>query len=229
MALPPLWFAIPNVRPHVPLAQGEAHAASAPHGLGNLRVLPFSWSCKTPSSTSGKNGRRRLTCAAMMHFGDRSQPLSALPGQRANSARPDPRRECPSGTAAWAYTRRPSVPTGRGSLKKPEQGHGPHPSPAGGGPIQALLRRYTRNPMPTPHGLKGGPLSGLSRPPRTRQLALYRITFCRRSEIRHTDRIWPAISYLLSKNSKYHIIWIVYFSFHTILGHKKQPIHKIEC
>lgn len=37
----------------------------------------------------------------MMHFGDRSQPLSALPGQRANSARPDPRRECPSGTAAW--------------------------------------------------------------------------------------------------------------------------------
>ena len=36
----------------------------------------------------------------MMHFGDRSQPLSALPGQRANSARPDPRRECPSGTAA---------------------------------------------------------------------------------------------------------------------------------
>ena len=128
-----------------------------------------------------------------------------------------------------AYTRRPSVPTGRGSLKKPEQGHGPHPSPAGGGPIQALLRRYTRNPMPTPHGLKGGTLSGLSRPPRTRQLALYRITFCRRSEIRHTDRIWPAISYLLSKNSKYHIIWIVYFSFHTILGHKKQPIHKIEC
>lgn len=37
----------------------------------------------------------------MMHFGDRSQPLSVLPGQRANSARPDPRRECPSGTAAW--------------------------------------------------------------------------------------------------------------------------------
>lgn len=36
----------------------------------------------------------------MMHFGDRSQPLSVLPGQRANSARPDPRRECPSGTAA---------------------------------------------------------------------------------------------------------------------------------
>ena len=33
----------------------------------------------------------------MMHFGDRSQPLSVLPGQRANSARPDPRRECPSG------------------------------------------------------------------------------------------------------------------------------------
>lgn len=87
-----------------------------------------------------------------------------------------------------AYTRRPSVPTGRGSLKKPEQGHGPHPSPAGGGPIQALLRRYTRNPMPTPHGLKGGPLSGLSRPPRTRQLALYRITFCRRSEMTHTTR-----------------------------------------
>ena len=37
----------------------------------------------------------------MMHFGNRSQPLSVLPGQRANSARPDPRRECPSGTAAW--------------------------------------------------------------------------------------------------------------------------------
>lgn len=46
------------------LAQGEAHAASAPHGLGNLRALPFSWSCKTPSSASGKSGRRRLTCAA---------------------------------------------------------------------------------------------------------------------------------------------------------------------
>lgn len=83
-----------------------------------------------------------------------------------------------------AYTRRPSVPTGRGSLKKPEQGHGPHPSPAGGGPIQALC-----NPMPTPHGLKGGPLSGLSRPPRTRQLALYPIISCRISEIRHADRI----------------------------------------
>ena len=110
----------------------------------------------------------------MMHFGDRSQPLSVLPGQRANSARPDPRR--------------PSVPTCRGSLKKPEQGHGPHPSPAGGGPIQALLRRYIRNPMPTPHGLGGGPLSGLSRPPRTRQLALYPITSCRISEIRHADR-----------------------------------------
>ena len=67
--------------------------------------------------------------------------------------------------------------------------HGPHPSPAGGGPIQALLRRYTRNPMPTPHGLKGGPLSGLSRPPRTRQLALYPIISCRISEIRHADRI----------------------------------------
>lgn len=119
----------------------------------------------------------------MMHFGDRSQPLSVLPGQRANSARPDPRRECPSGTAAWRTPGRLSVPTGRGSLKKPEQGHGPHPSPAGGGPIQALC-----NPMPTPHGLKGGPLSGLSRPPRTRQLALYPIISCRISEIRHADR-----------------------------------------
>ena len=68
----------------------------------------------------------------MMHFGDRSQPLSALPGQRANSARPDPRRE----------------------------------------PLRNGGMAYTRNPMPTPHGLKGGPLSGLSRPPRTRQLAL---------------------------------------------------------
>ena len=43
----------------------------------------------------------------MMHFGDRSQPLSVLPGQRANSARPDPRRECPPGTAAW---RTPAIP-----------------------------------------------------------------------------------------------------------------------
>lgn len=43
---------------------GRGSAASAPHGLGNLRALPFSWSCKTPSSASGKSGRRRLTCAA---------------------------------------------------------------------------------------------------------------------------------------------------------------------
>lgn len=123
-----------------------------------------------------------------------------------------------------AYTCRPSVPTGRGSLKKPEQGHGPHPSPAGGGPIQALLRRYTRNPMPTPHDLKGGPLSGLSRPPRTRQLALYPIISCRISEIRHADRTRSAISYILSKNSKYHIIRIVCFSFHSIFWCGKQPL-----
>lgn len=54
----------PECAPARSLAQGEAHAASAPHGLGNLRALPFSWSCKTPSSASGKSGRRRLTCAA---------------------------------------------------------------------------------------------------------------------------------------------------------------------
>ena len=123
-----------------------------------------------------------------------------------------------------AYTCRPSVPTGRGSLKKPEQGHGPHPSPAGGGPIQALLRRYTRNPMPTPHDLKGGPLSGLSRPPRTRQLALCPVISCRISEIRHTDRTRSAISYLLSQNSKYHITRIACFSFHSIFWCGKQPL-----
>lgn len=54
----------PECAPARSLAQGEAHAASAPHGLGNVRALPFSWSCKTPSSASGKSGRRRLTCAA---------------------------------------------------------------------------------------------------------------------------------------------------------------------
>lgn len=54
----------PECAPARSLAQGEAHAASVPHGLGNVRALPFSWSCKTPSSASGKSGRRRLTCAA---------------------------------------------------------------------------------------------------------------------------------------------------------------------
>lgn len=44
--------------------------------------------------------------------------------------------------------------------------------PTAGVPLRNGGMAYTRNPMPTPHGLKGGPLSGLSRPPRTRQLAL---------------------------------------------------------
>ena len=91
----------PECAPARSLAQGEAHAASAPHGLGNLRALPFSWSCKTPSSASWEEWTPTADVRGMMHFGDRSQPLSALPGQRANSARPDPRRECPPGTAAW--------------------------------------------------------------------------------------------------------------------------------
>lgn len=207
---------------------GRGSCSLRTHGLGNLPGASFFLELQDAIEHVWEEWTPTADVRGMMHFGDRSQP--SLPSPRAGKLRPSgPTAGVPSGTAAWAYTRRPSVPTGRGSLKKPEQGTGPPPSPAGGGPIQALLRRYTRNPMPTPHGLKGGPLSGLSRPPRTRQLALYRITFCRRSEIRHTDRIWPAISYLLSKNSKYHIIWIVYFSFHTILGHKKQPIHKIEC
>lgn len=72
----------------------------------------------------------------MMHFGDRSQPLSALPGQRANSARPDPRRECPSGTAAWrtrAYHQSPragvaSRSRNRGTARiRPRRGR-PHSS-----------------------------------------------------------------------------------------------------
>lgn len=56
----------------------------------------------------------------MMHFGDRSQPLSVLPGQRANSARPDPRRECPSGTAAWRTRAIPCLlPTAWGEAPSP--------------------------------------------------------------------------------------------------------------
>lgn len=61
--------------------------------------------------------------------------------------------------------------------------------PTAGVPLRNGGMAYTRNPMPTPHGLRGGPLSGLSRPPRTRQLALYPIISCRISEIRHADRI----------------------------------------
>ncbi len=34
------------------LAQGEAHAASAPHGLGNLRALPFSEGCAAAVSAT---------------------------------------------------------------------------------------------------------------------------------------------------------------------------------
>ena len=47
----------------------------------------------------------------MMHFGDRSQPLSVRPS--------GPTAGVPLRNGGMAYTRRPSVPTGRGSLKKP--------------------------------------------------------------------------------------------------------------
>ena len=125
---------------------------------------------------------------------------SALPGQRASSAHPDPRRACPSGTAAWRTRAGHQSPRAGVASRSRNKGHA-RIRPPGGGPFQALLRRYIRNPMPAPHGLKGGPLlSGLSRPPRTRQQALHRITFCRRSEIWHTDR--SAIRHFISSIAK---------------------------
>ena len=107
----------------------------------------------------------------------------------------------PLRNGGMAYARQPSVPHGPGvASRSRNKGHA-RIRPTGEGPFQALLRRYIRNPMPAPHGLKGGPLlSGLSRPPRTRQQALHRITFCRRSEIRHTDR--SAIRHFISSIAK---------------------------
>ena len=90
----------PECAPARSLAQGEAHAASTPRPRERAGASFFLelqdaiervWEEWTPTAD----------VRGMMHFGDRSQPLSVLPGQRANSARPDPRRECPSGTAAW--------------------------------------------------------------------------------------------------------------------------------
>ena len=42
----------PECAPARSLAQGEAHAASAPHGLGNLRALPFSEGCAAAVSAT---------------------------------------------------------------------------------------------------------------------------------------------------------------------------------
>ena len=122
----------------------------------------------------------------MMHFGDRSQPLSVLPGQRANSARPDPRRECPSGTAAWRTRAGHQSP--RAGVASRSRGARPASVPRRGRPHSSAFaeihpQSHAYSPRP-----EGRPLSGLSRPPRTRQLALYPIISCRISEIRHADR-----------------------------------------
>lgn len=136
----------PECAPARSLAQGEAHAASAPHGLGNLRALPFSWSCKTPSSASWEEWTPTADVRGMMHFGDRSQPLSVLPGQRANSARPDPRRECPSGTAAWRTRAGHQSP--RAGVASRSRGARPASVPRRGRPHSSALQSHAYSPRP---------------------------------------------------------------------------------
>lgn len=82
----------------------------------------------------------------MMHFGDRSQPLSVLPGQRANSARPDPRRECPSGTAAWRTPAGYQSP--RAGVASRSRGARPASVPRRGRPHSSALQSHAYSPRP---------------------------------------------------------------------------------
>ena len=82
----------------------------------------------------------------MMHFGDRSQPLSVLPGQRANSARPDPRRECPSGTAAWRTRAGHQSP--RAGVASRSRGARPASVPRRGRPHSSALQSHAYSPRP---------------------------------------------------------------------------------
>lgn len=102
----------PECAPARSFAQGEAHAASAPHGLGNLRALPFFWSCKTPSSASGKSGRRRLTWPHD-HCGVAASP--SRPPRTAGKLRPSgPTAGVPLRNGGMAYTRPAISPHGPG-------------------------------------------------------------------------------------------------------------------
>ena len=99
MALPSFWFAISNVRPHVPLLRARLSSFRTPRPR-ELAGASFFLELQDAIERVWEEWTPTADVRGMMHFGDRSQPLSVLPGQRANSARPDPRRECPSGTAA---------------------------------------------------------------------------------------------------------------------------------
>ena len=123
----------------------------------------------------------------MMHFGDRSQPLSALPGQRANSARPDPRRECPSGTAAWRTRAGHQSP--RAGVASRSRGARPASVPRRGRPHSsafAEIHPQSHAYSPRPEGRP--PLRPIPAPahPATCPLPNHLL---RISEIRHADRI----------------------------------------
>lgn len=86
------------------------------------------------------------------------EPASLCPPRTAGKLRPSgPTAGVLLRNGGMAYTRRPSVPTGRGSLKKPEQGARPRPSPAGRGPSKRFCGNAPATPCLCPRPEGGSP------------------------------------------------------------------------